>query len=69
VTASFGETATLAKEGWLAVLFVPTEFRNVYASFAGVDRPALRLAELGLVLFALLAVGIWLLLAAIAAAR
>ena len=61
--------ATLAKEGWLAVLFVPTEFRNVYASFAGVDRPALRLAELGLVLFALLAVGIWLVLAAIAAAR
>ena len=62
-------TATLAKEGWLAVFFVPPEFRNVYASFAGVDRPGLRSAELGLALFSLLAVGFWLLLAAIAAAR
>jgi len=61
--------ATLAKEGWLAVFFVPPEFRNVYASFAGVDRPGLRSAELGLALFSLLAVGFWLLLAAIAVAR
>jgi len=61
--------ATLAKEGWLAVFFVPPEFRNVYASFAGVDRPGLRSAELGLALFSLVAVGFWLLLAAIEAAR
>ncbi|HEX9303592.1 MAG TPA: hypothetical protein VGA31_03985 [Thermoanaerobaculia bacterium] len=60
---------TLTKEGWLAVLFVPPEFRNVYASFAGLDRPGLRSAELGLALFSLVAVGVWLLLAAIAAAR
>ncbi|HEY3171713.1 MAG TPA: hypothetical protein VGK86_03960, partial [Thermoanaerobaculia bacterium] len=67
---SFGTpAATLAKEGWLAVLFVPPEFRNVYASFAGVDRPGLRSAELALALISLVAVGFWLLLAAIASAR
>ena len=62
-------TAILAKEGWLTFLFLPPEFRSVYSSFAGVDRPALRGAELGLALIALLLVGAWLLLAALASAR
>ncbi len=59
----------LKKEGWLTFLFLPPEFKNVYTSFSGVDRPALRLAELGLAAIALLFVGIWLLLAALASAR
>jgi hypothetical protein len=59
----------LKKEGWLTFLFLPPEFKNVYTSFSGVDRPALRLAELGLAAIALLFVGIWLLLAALGSAR
>lgn len=59
----------LKKEGWLTFLFLPPEFRSVYASFAGVDRPALRGAELALAAIALLAVGLWLLLAAMVAER
>ena len=39
---------TLRGEGWLALLGPPEAFRNVYASYAGLDRPALRIAELGL---------------------
>lgn len=62
-------TAILAKEGWLTFLFLPPEFRSVYSSFAGVDRPALRGAELGLAVIALLLVGVWLLVAALASAR
>jgi hypothetical protein len=59
----------LKKEGWLTFLFLPPEFRSVYTSFAGVDRPGLRTAELGLALVSLLFVGVWLLLAALASAR
>jgi hypothetical protein len=59
----------LKKEGWLTFLFLPPEFRSVYTSFAGVDRPALRGAELALATIALLAIGLWLLLAAIVAER
>jgi hypothetical protein len=40
--------ATLRREGWLAFLAVPSEFGRVYASFSGLDRPGLRLAELAL---------------------
>jgi hypothetical protein len=61
--------AALAKEGWLTFLFLPLEFRSVYSSFAGVDRPGLRTAELGLALIALLLAGVWLLLAALLSAR
>lgn len=61
--------AILKKEGWLTFLFVPPEFRSVYTSFAGVDRPALRGAELALALIALGAIGLWLLLAALASTR
>lgn len=59
----------LKKEGWLTFLFLPPEFRSVYSSFAGVDRPALRTAELGLALVSLVLVGAWLLLAALASAK
>lgn len=38
----------LRREGWLAFTAVPAEFRRVYVSFAGLDRPGLRLAELAL---------------------
>jgi hypothetical protein len=37
---------TLRAEGWLAFLKPPAEFRNVYAAYAGLDAPGLRLAEL-----------------------
>ena len=48
---------TLHQEGWLALLGPPEAFRNVYAAYAGFDRPSLRIAELGLaaVLLALIA--------------
>ena len=59
----------LKKEGWLTFLFLPPEFRNVYTSFSGVDRPGLRIAELGLAAIALLFAGIWILLAALASSR
>jgi hypothetical protein len=59
----------LKKEGWLTFLFLPPEFRSVYRSFSGVDRPGLRIAELGLAAIALLFAGIWILLAALASSR
>jgi hypothetical protein len=37
---------TLRREGWLAFVGPPQTFRNIYASYAGLDRSALRLAEL-----------------------
>jgi hypothetical protein len=61
--------AILSKEGWLAFAFLPREFANVYSSFAGVNRPGLRAAELALALIALVFAGLWLLLASIASAR
>jgi hypothetical protein len=68
--ASAGTPLTiLKKEGWLTFLFLPPEFRSVYTSFAGVDRPGLRGAELALALIALGAIGLWLLLATLASAR
>ena len=39
---------TLVADGWLALLRPPEAFRNVYRSFAGLDRPLLRLGELAL---------------------
>ena len=36
---------TLRHEGWLAFLGPPEAFRNIYASYAGLDRPGLRVAE------------------------
>jgi len=40
--------ASLRREGWLAIVGPPEAFRNVYAAYAGFDRPGLRLAELAL---------------------
>jgi hypothetical protein len=62
-------TPILKKEGWLTFLFLPPEFVSVYSSFAGVDRPALRTAELGLALVSLVLVGVWILLASLASAK
>jgi hypothetical protein len=53
---------TLRKEGWLAFLSVPPEFRNVYLAFSGLDRPALRLAELALAIVLLVVLTAWLVL-------
>lgn len=46
--------ATLRREGWLAIVGPPQTFRNIYASYAGLDRPSLRLAELALAAVVLL---------------
>ena len=62
-------TPILKKEGWLTFLFLPPEFVSVYSSFSGVDRPALRTAELGLALVALFLIGVWILLAALASGK
>lgn len=53
---------TLRAEGWLAFLKPPTEFRNVYAAYAGLDAPGLRLAEmlLAAAVLAVLAGLLWL---------
>ncbi len=61
--------AILSKEGWLTFLVLPREFRSVYSSFAGVDRPGLRTAELALAVIALVFAGLWLLVAATVSAR
>jgi hypothetical protein len=55
---------TLRKEGWLAFLSVPPEFRNVYLAFSGLDRPALRLAELALAMVLFVVLTVWLVLLA-----
>lgn len=61
--------ATLRQEGWLAFFSVPSEFRRVYSSFSGLDRPALRLAELALALIVLALAAAWLGVTSILAAR
>lgn len=52
---------TLRHEGWLAFLSVPSEFRLVYSSFSGLNRPGLRLAELALAVILLALAATWLL--------
>ncbi len=59
----------LRREGWLAVVGPPETFRNIYAAYSGLDRPALRLAELALAAVLLLLVGALLAAAAAVAAR
>jgi hypothetical protein len=61
--------ATLRREGWLAFLGPPDTFRNIYASYAGLDRPALRLAELALAAVVLLLIASWLAVSSALAAR
>jgi hypothetical protein len=61
--------STLRREGWLAIVGPPETFRNIYASYAGLDRPALRLAELALSAVVLLLLAALLAAAAALAAR
>jgi hypothetical protein len=61
--------ATLRREGWLAFVGPPQTFRNIYASYAGLDRPALRLAELALAAVVLLLLASLLAAASALAAR
>ncbi len=58
----------LISDGWLALLRPPEAFRNVYRSYAGLDRPGFRLVELALVAAILLLIAA-LLAAGAAAAR
>jgi hypothetical protein len=60
---------TLRSEGWLALLGPPGAFRNVYAAYAGLDRPALRSAELALAAVVLLVVSAFLAAGAFGASR
>ncbi len=60
---------TLRREGWLAFLGPPETFRNIYSSYAGLDRPALRLAELALAAVVLLLIASWLSVFSALAAR
>ncbi len=61
--------ATLRQEGWLAAFFLPPEFRRVYSTFSGMDRPALRLAELSLAAIVLAIAVSWILAVAFLASR
>ncbi len=59
----------LVADGWLALLHPPRAFQNVYRSFAGLDEPGLRLAQLALAAVVLLLAGSMLVLGAAAARR
>ncbi len=61
--------ATLRQEGWLAFFSLPSEFRHVYLSFSGLDRPGLRLTELALAAIVLALVAAWLLAVGFLASR
>lgn len=61
--------ATLRQEGWLAFFSLPSEFRRVYSTFSGLDRPGLRLAELALAAILLAVSATWLLAVAFLASR
>jgi hypothetical protein len=52
---------SLVEDGWLRVLRPPSAFANVYRAYAGLDRPGLRLAEMGLATFAVAFIGAFLL--------
>lgn len=60
---------TLLSEGWLAFVKPPGAFRNIYASYAGLDLPGLRAAELLLAAIVLTAVAALLVTGAFLAAR
>jgi hypothetical protein len=60
---------TLRQEGWLALLGPPEAFRNVYAAYAGFDRPSLRVAELGLAAVLLALIALLVALGALASGR
>jgi hypothetical protein len=46
----------LIRDGWLRVVQPPEAFQNVYRTYAGLDEPSLRLAEMGLAVIAVLIV-------------
>ncbi len=59
----------LVADGWMALLHPPHAFQNVYRSFAGLDAPGLRLAQLALAGVVLLLAGCLLVLGAAGARR
>ena len=59
----------LVADGWLALLHPPLAFQNVYRSFAGLDDPGLRIAQLALAAVVLLLAGCLLILGAASARR
>ena len=59
----------LVRDGWLRVVKPPEAFQNVYQTYAGLDEPALRLAEMGLAVIAVLIVIAGLAAGSAAAAR
>jgi len=59
----------LQADGWLRLLSPPEAFQNVYRAYAGLDRPALRLAELTLAAILLLMVASFLCVVAMVASR
>jgi hypothetical protein len=60
---------SLIRDGWLRVVKPPEAFQNVYRTYAGLDEPALRLAEMGLAIIAVLIVTAGLAAGSAAAAR
>ncbi len=60
---------TLIADGWLCLIRPPAAFRNVYRAYAGLDRPALRLAELLLAALAFALASVFLVAASWAASR
>lgn len=60
---------TLIADGWLCLIHPPAAFRNVYRAYAGLDRPALRLAELLLAALAFSIASVFLVAASWAASR
>jgi hypothetical protein len=59
----------LIRDGWLRVVKPPEAFQNVYRTYAGLDEPALRLAEMGLAVIAVLIIIAGLCAGSAAAAR
>jgi hypothetical protein len=59
----------LIRDGWLRVIQPPEAFQNVYRTYAGLDAPALRLAEMGLAVIAVLVVAAGLAVGSAVAAR
>ena len=59
----------LIADGWLRLIDPPAAFRNVYRSYAGLDRPGLRIVELALAAIVLAVVAALLTAAAAVSAR
>lgn len=59
----------LVADGWLRLIAPPAAFQNVYRAYAGLDRPGLRAAELGLAAIVLLLVAALIVAASFASAH